>query len=127
MLRLTSSWIFFSDEKTWVGISTFIFSAASGLSSLLTAGAAIYGIGKMASKAIKAAAARRKKLKVSDYTLFISNAALAGISPSGDPHPVEAFGATSPLERAPAKDSCPPFSASQPSRWERLCMPLCGH
>ena len=60
----------FSDEKTWVGIATFIFSAASGLNPLLTAGAAIYGIGNVASKTIKAAAARRKKLEVSDYALL---------------------------------------------------------
>jgi hypothetical protein len=60
----------FSDEKTWVGIATFIFSAASGISPLLTAGAAIYGISNVASKAIKAAAARRKKLEVSDYALL---------------------------------------------------------
>jgi hypothetical protein len=62
--------VVFSDEKTWVGIATLIFSAASGLSPLITAGAAIFGIGNVASKAVRAAANRRKKLEVNDYALL---------------------------------------------------------
>jgi hypothetical protein len=60
----------FSDAKTWAGIATLIFSTASGLSPLITAGAAMFGIGNVASKAVRAAADRRKKLEVSDYALL---------------------------------------------------------
>jgi hypothetical protein len=60
----------FSDEKTWAGIATLIFSIASGQSPLIAAGAAIFGIGNVASKAVRAVTDRRKKLEVSDYALL---------------------------------------------------------
>jgi len=59
----------FSDEKTWVAISAFIYSLFNG-GSVLTAGAAIFALSSLGSKAVKAAAARRDKLEVSDYALL---------------------------------------------------------
>jgi hypothetical protein len=59
----------FSDEKAWIGIASFIYSLAQG-SPMLTAGAAIYALGNIGSKGVKAAADRRKKLEVSDCALL---------------------------------------------------------
>jgi hypothetical protein len=58
----------FSDEKAWVGIATFAYSLVQG-GPVLTAGAAIYALSNLGSKAVKAAATRRQKLEVSDYAL----------------------------------------------------------
>jgi hypothetical protein len=59
----------FSDEKTWAGIATFLFSLSHG-GPLVTASAAIYSLSNVGSKAVKAAAQRRKKLETSDYALI---------------------------------------------------------
>ncbi|PYJ66334.1 MAG: hypothetical protein DME76_17215, partial [Verrucomicrobia bacterium] len=59
----------FSDEKTWVGIAAFVYSLIQG-GPVLTAGAAIYALSSLGSKAVKAAASRRQKLEVSDYALL---------------------------------------------------------
>lgn len=59
----------FSDEKTWMAISAFIYSLLNG-GSVLTAGAAIFALSSLGSKAVKAAAAKRDKLEVSDYALL---------------------------------------------------------
>jgi hypothetical protein len=59
----------FSDEKTWIGIATFLYSLVHG-GPILTAGAAIYALSSIGSKAVKAAASRRQKLEVNDYALL---------------------------------------------------------
>jgi hypothetical protein len=59
----------FSDEKTWIGIATFLYSLVQG-GPVLTAGAAIYALSSIGSKALKAAAERRQKLKINDYALL---------------------------------------------------------
>jgi len=59
----------FSDEKAWIGIATFVYSLIQG-GPVLTAGAAILALSSLGSKAVKAAAARRQKLEVSDYALL---------------------------------------------------------
>lgn len=59
----------FADDKAWIGICTFMFSLAQG-GPLLTAAAAIGTLARVGSKAMKAAAERRKKLETSDYTLL---------------------------------------------------------
>jgi len=59
----------FSDEKAWAGIAAFLMSFLQG-GAVLTAGAAVYALSNLGSKAIKAAAARREKLTVSDYALL---------------------------------------------------------
>ena len=59
----------FSDEKTWAGIATFLFSLSQG-GAWLTAGAAICALSSVGSKAMKTAAERRKKLEASDYALL---------------------------------------------------------
>jgi hypothetical protein len=59
----------FSDEKTWIGIATFLYSLTTG-GAALTAGAAIYALSSVGSKAFKAAADRCQKLKATDYALL---------------------------------------------------------
>jgi len=59
----------FSDQKTWVGIATFLYSLTQG-GPLITAGAAIYSLSSVGSKVVKATAQRRKKLETSDYALI---------------------------------------------------------
>lgn len=59
----------FSDQKTWIGIATFLYSLLHG-GPVLTAGAAIYGLSSVGSKAVRAAATRRQKLEINDYTLL---------------------------------------------------------
>jgi hypothetical protein len=59
----------FSDEKTWLGISGLLYSLVNG-GPILTAGSAIYALSTFGSKAFKAAATRREKLKASDYALL---------------------------------------------------------
>lgn len=59
----------FSDEKTWLGVLGFVYSVFQG-GPLLTAGAALYGVANLGSKAYKAAAERRNKLAVSGYALL---------------------------------------------------------
>jgi hypothetical protein len=59
----------FSDEKTWLGVATFVYSLLQG-GPALTAAAAIYALSSLGSKAVKAAATRRQKLEVSDFALL---------------------------------------------------------
>ena len=59
----------FSDERTWIGISSFILGLLTG-GEVVTAGAAIYGLSLMGAKAFKEAADRREKLSTSSYTLI---------------------------------------------------------
>jgi hypothetical protein len=59
----------FSDEKTWLGISGLLYSLING-GPILTAGSAIYALSVFGSKAFKAAATKREKLKASDYALL---------------------------------------------------------
>lgn len=59
----------FSDEKAWAGIAAFLMSFLQG-GAVLTAGAAVYALSNLGSKAVKAAAARREKVNVSDYALL---------------------------------------------------------
>jgi hypothetical protein len=58
-----------TDAKAWSGIATLLFSLRDG-GPLLTAGSAIASVASIGSKAMKAAADRRKKLESSDYTLL---------------------------------------------------------
>jgi hypothetical protein len=59
----------FADDKAWIGIGTLLYSLVQG-GPTLTAGAAIATLARVGSKAMKAAAERRKKLETSDYTLL---------------------------------------------------------
>jgi len=59
----------FSDEKAWAGVATFLFSLIQG-GPVLTAGAAIYALSNLGSKAVKAAATRRQKLELNNYALL---------------------------------------------------------
>ena len=59
----------FSDEKTWMGIATFLYSLTTG-GAVITAGAAIYALSRVGSKTFKAAADRRQKLELNDYALL---------------------------------------------------------
>jgi hypothetical protein len=59
----------FSDEKTWLSIATFLYSLLHG-GEVLTAGSAIYAFANLGSRAFKAAADRKEKLRASDYTLL---------------------------------------------------------
>ncbi len=59
----------FSDEKTWLGISALLYSLVNG-GPILTAGSAVYALSNLGSKAFKAAADRKERLKVSDFALL---------------------------------------------------------
>lgn len=59
----------FSDEKTWIGTAAFLYSLIHG-GPVLTAGAAIFALSSIGSKAVKAAATQRQKLEVNDYALL---------------------------------------------------------
>lgn len=59
----------FSDDKTWLGISGLLYSLLNG-GPILTAGSAICALSVFGSKAFKAAATKREKLKASDYALL---------------------------------------------------------
>jgi len=59
----------FSDQKTWASVATFLYSLIHG-GEILTAGSAIVGLSTLGAKAFKQAAARKKKLKSSAYSLI---------------------------------------------------------
>lgn len=59
----------FSDQKTWIGIATFLYSLITG-GAVITAGAAIYALSSVGSKAVRAAADRRQRLEMNDYALL---------------------------------------------------------
>jgi formate dehydrogenase maturation protein FdhE len=58
----------FADEKTWFAVSSFIASVVTG-HVYITTGAALAALSSIGSKAFKAAADRRQKLKQNDYAL----------------------------------------------------------
>jgi hypothetical protein len=68
-----------TDAKAWTGIATLLFSLRDG-GPLLTAGSAIASVASIGSKAMKAAADRRKKLESSDYTILVQDRKDAPIS-----------------------------------------------
>lgn len=59
----------FSDKQTWIGIATFLSSLATG-GSVITAGAAIYALSTVGSKAVRVAFDRRQRLQMNDYALL---------------------------------------------------------
>jgi hypothetical protein len=59
----------FADEKSWAASGALLYSLCHG-GPALTAGAAFATLASVGSKAMKAAAERRKKLEASDYTLL---------------------------------------------------------
>jgi hypothetical protein len=59
----------FADEKAWAASGALLYSLCQG-GPALTAGAAFATLASVGSKAMKAAAERRKKLEASDYTLL---------------------------------------------------------
>lgn len=59
----------FSDEKTWIGISSFIISTFTG-GELLTAGAAILTLSNLLAKTYKTHQETQEKIKQSDYSLI---------------------------------------------------------
>jgi hypothetical protein len=59
----------FGDYKSWAAIGTLLYSLQHG-DPLITAGGAIGALATVGSKAVKAAAQRRKKLETSEYALL---------------------------------------------------------
>jgi len=59
----------FSDEKTWMAISTLAISLVAG-GPLLTAGAGLAAFANISAKSFKIAAQMDKKVKNSDYALI---------------------------------------------------------
>ena len=59
----------FSDKQTWIGIATFLYSLATG-GAVITAGAAIYALSTVGSKAVRVAYDRRQRLQMNDYALL---------------------------------------------------------
>ena len=59
----------FSDEKTWMTLSAFVFSLLNG-NSLLTGGAALAAMCNVGAKAFKVASQTRKFIKQNDYVLI---------------------------------------------------------
>lgn len=59
----------FSDQKTWAAVAAFLFSLLHG-GEILTAGSAVAALSAFGSKAFKHAAARKKKLRCSKYSLI---------------------------------------------------------
>ncbi|UPT67512.1 MAG: hypothetical protein M0D57_02205 [Sphingobacteriales bacterium JAD_PAG50586_3] len=60
----------FSDEKTWFALGTFLVSTITGVSILVTSGAALAAIANVASKSFKVASETEKKINSSDYALI---------------------------------------------------------
>lgn len=59
----------FSDKQTWIGIATFLYSLTTG-GAVVTAGAAIYALSTVGSKAVRVAFDRRQRLQMNDYALL---------------------------------------------------------